>query len=141
MSDRFLTILPHVRIPLACIEQQAVRSQGAGGQNVNSVATAIQIKLDLHQAPLPEPMRQRLLAKEDQRIGKDGVIVIKAQEFRYQHLNRKAALSRLRDLLASAAQAPKKRIPTQPSKAAKARRLRKKKHRSEIKKMRKPPKW
>src|SRR5690625_3806057 len=82
MNDNYLTITPRLRIPLRLIEQQAVRSQGAGGQNVNSVATAVQIKLDINAAPLPADMRERLLALSDQRISALGIITIKAQNFR-----------------------------------------------------------
>lgn len=141
MNDNYLTITPRLRIPLRLIEQQAVRSQGAGGQNVNSVATAVQIKLDINAAPLPADMRERLLALSDQRISALGIITIKAQNFRYQHLNRREALERLRELLLSVVEPPKKRRPTKPSKASKAKRLDNKKHRGELKRLRQSPKF
>lgn len=141
MNDNYLTITPRLRIPLRLIEQQAVRSQGAGGQNVNSVATAVQIKLDINAAPLPADMRERLLALSDQRISALGIITIKAQNFRYQHLNRREALERLRELLLSVVEPPKKRRPTKPSKASKAKRLDNKKRRGELKRLRQSPKF
>jgi ribosome-associated protein len=132
-----LAITNSLRIPMTEIEIKAVRSQGAGGQNVNKVATAIQLRFDIRNSPtLPANVRARLLDSNDQRISTDGVIVIKAQESRSQDQNRQAALRRLAALLKGATRKKKPRIPTRPSKKAKAKRLDAKSRRGELKKSR-----
>ena len=131
-----LHITDRVAIPMAEIQMDAVRSQGAGGQNVNKVATAIQLRYDIAASSLPDYLKERLLALSDHRITQDGVVVIKAQSSRSQERNRAEALGRLQQLVRTVTVVPKRRRPTKPSRSAKRKRIEQKKHRGKIKKLR-----
>ncbi len=132
-----LEITDSVAIPDDEIDMHAIRSQGAGGQNVNKVSSAIHLRFDIHASSLPELYKTRLLQRSDQRISSDGVITIKAQQFRSQEQNRADALNRLRELIKAAGMIPKKRRPTRKSRNSIKRRLESKSKRGQIKSMRK----
>lgn len=128
--------ISQITIPAHELEISAVRSQGAGGQNVNKVATAIHLRFDIKASSLPDIYKERLLQLNDQRITKEGVVVIKAQEYRSQEQNRESALKRLQDLIKSAVVIPKKRKPSKPSRSSQRKRLDSKSKRGQIKQMR-----
>jgi ribosome-associated protein len=137
-----LQITDTLAIPDDELVERFVRSSGPGGQNVNKVATAVELRFDIANSPaLPEPVRERLLAKRDRRVTDAGVLVLNAQRFRTQDRNREDARDRLAAFIASGLRAPVPRIATRPSRAAKQRRLDQKKERSTIKRGRTRRSW
>jgi ribosome-associated protein len=131
-----LQISRNVAIPDEEIDLSAIRAQGAGGQNVNKVSSAIHLRFDINASSLPADYKQRLLALRDRRISKEGVIIIKAQQYRTQEKNRQAALERLQELIKTVAVVQKARKPTRPTRNSQKRRMDSKTQRGKTKQLR-----
>ncbi|WP_312371422.1 alternative ribosome rescue aminoacyl-tRNA hydrolase ArfB [Stenotrophomonas sp.] len=142
MATEQIQISPRLAIPETEIVERFVRASGAGGQNVNKVSTAVELRFDIAHSPsLPEPLRERLLARRDRRVTSEGVLVIDAQRFRTQDRNRQDARERLASFIQASLSVPKPRVATKPTYGSKLRRLDQKKERAQVKRGRSTRNW
>ena len=136
MNVTRLFITQHISISLNEIDFSAIRAQGPGGQHVNKVASAIQLRFDIPASSLPDYLKERLLQMNDSRINNEGILIIKSQQHRSQKRNKDNALARMQSLIRNVLYVPKSRIPTKPSPVANEKRIEVKKRRSQLKRLR-----
>ena len=137
-----LRITPSIAIPDAELEERFIRASGPGGQNVNKVATAVELRFDVaNSRALPDGLKSRLLARRDRRLTDEGVLVITAQRFRTQERNREDARERLLGAVLAVLKPPKPRVATKPTRASKERRLSTKRERAQVKRQRASSAW